>query len=36
MNLEPKILCPECFNIPLLGINFNGETENLKSYLDLY
>ena len=36
MNLEPKILCPECFNIPLLGINFNEETENLKSYLDLY
>ena len=36
MNIEPKILCPECFNIPLLGINFNEETENLKSYLDLY
>ena len=36
MNLEPKILCPECFNIPLLGIDFNQEAENLNSYIDLY
>ena len=36
MNLEPKIFCPECFNIPLLGIKFNEEAENLKRYIDLY
>ena len=36
MNLEPKIFCPECFNIPLLGIDFNQETKNLNSYIDLY
>lgn len=36
MNLEPKIVCPECFNIPLLGINFDSEAENLNDYIDLY
>ena len=36
MNLEPKICCPGCLNMPLLGINFNQEVENLNNYIDLY
>ena len=36
MNLEPKIFCPKCFNIPLLGISFNEKAKNINRYIDLY
>ena len=36
MNIESNIICPECSSIPLLGINFNYENQNLSDSCELY
>ena len=36
MNLEPKFKSTEFSNIPLLGLSFNKEAENLNDYIEIY
>ena len=36
MNLDKNIICPDCFNIPLMGLNFNEEADNLKDFIEIY
>ena len=36
MNMEPKFKCTEFSNIPLLGLSFNKEAENLNDYIEIY
>ena len=36
MNLDQNIICPDCFNIPLLGLNFNEKDDNLKNLIEIY
>jgi len=36
MNFDKNIICPDCFNIPLMGLNFNEEADNLKDFIEIY
>ena len=36
MNFEQDIICPECCNVQLLGLNFNEESNDINNFIDLY
>jgi len=36
MNCEQDLICPECCNIQLLGLDFNEESNNIDNFIDLY
>ena len=36
INLESNVICPECSSIPLLGLNFDYEKEDLTDLCELY
>ena len=36
MNFEQDLICPECCNPQLLGINFNEESIDINNFIELY
>ena len=36
MNFEQDIICPECCNIQLLGLDFNEDSDDINNFIDLY
>ena len=36
MNFEQDLICPECCNPQLLGLNFNEESIDINNFIELY